>query len=515
MPTALSIRTRALLAVALLVGFYLFAVGIAGGLLVLPYAEWRFAERVDFRILVFCGVGAFLILKALIPRPDRFEAPGPRLLRDDHPALFSMIEEVASETAQRPPAEVYLVGELNAFVTERGGTMGVGSRRVMGIGLPLLQLLSVDELRAVIAHEFGHYVSGDTRLGPWIYKTRAAIGRTLQDVGRHSALLAKPFEWYGLAFLRVTHAVSRAQEFVADATAARIAGAGAARRALVRIAGASDAFGAYWRHEVAPLLEMGYRPPIAAGFQQFLASPTVAPVVLAIVDREMQQPTSDPYDSHPSLRDRLAAIDRLVVDGPSTGSQPAEGVSAASLLNDVDQAESALVAWMARGKVTIARVDWNAVPTQILPLAWRQNALDSIDALAGLTPEQLPDLVRAPGHLARRFRVREPRDAEPAVRDAQAFGVIGCAIAYALHCRSLEAPSEVSVSAAPGEPVLFRVAGADTEIRVFDVCTAMKEGALSAEQWQAQCAAAGIAGIDLGGEVRRDLSPAAEAGGAP
>src|SRR2546430_16869096 len=90
------------------------------------------------------------------------------------------------------PTEVSLVADVNAFVTTRGGFMGFGSRRVMGLGLPLLQTLGVRELRAVLAHEFGHYHGGDTKLGPWIYKTRAAIGRTLQGLARYSPVPQKP-----------------------------------------------------------------------------------------------------------------------------------------------------------------------------------------------------------------------------------------------------------------------------------------------------------------------------------
>ena len=39
-------------------------------------------------------------------------------------------------TAQTMPEEVYVVNAVNAFVAQRGGIMGIGSRRVMGIGLP-------------------------------------------------------------------------------------------------------------------------------------------------------------------------------------------------------------------------------------------------------------------------------------------------------------------------------------------------------------------------------------------
>jgi Zn-dependent protease with chaperone function len=68
------------------------------------------------------------------------------------------------------PAEVYLIPEVNAWVGQRGGFMGIGSRRIMGLGLPLLETLNVSQLEAVLVHEFGHYYRGDTRLGPWVYK---------------------------------------------------------------------------------------------------------------------------------------------------------------------------------------------------------------------------------------------------------------------------------------------------------------------------------------------------------
>ena len=68
----------------------------------------------------------------------------------------------------------------------------------MGVGLPLLAGLSVSEFRAVLAHGFGHFYGGDTRLGPWVYKTRSAIVRTIENLVRSGRkLLYCPFLWYG------------------------------------------------------------------------------------------------------------------------------------------------------------------------------------------------------------------------------------------------------------------------------------------------------------------------------
>jgi heat shock protein HtpX len=50
-----------------------------------------------------------------------------------------MIEETAVATNQDPPKHVCLVPDLNAWVAQRGGIMGFGAERTMGVGLPLLR----------------------------------------------------------------------------------------------------------------------------------------------------------------------------------------------------------------------------------------------------------------------------------------------------------------------------------------------------------------------------------------
>src|SRR5262249_22697633 len=151
-----SLAARAALAVLLMIGFYALALGVIGALVWVPYAEVHYTNRIQARLTLFCLIGAFLIAKAIVPRRDRFQPPGPRLLPPPHPRLFAVLEGIARAAGQEMPAEVYLVGDVNAWVSQRGGVMGVGSRRVMGLGLPLLQAVRVSELRAIVAHEFGH-----------------------------------------------------------------------------------------------------------------------------------------------------------------------------------------------------------------------------------------------------------------------------------------------------------------------------------------------------------------------
>lgn len=293
-----SLAGRALIALVLMVGFYVLALVIAAGLLLIVYAEATRAQHLHIKLLLLCVVGAGAILWSVLPRFDRFEPPGLVLERHQHPRLFAEIDGIARAVGQESPAEVFLVSDINAWVAQRGGLMGFGSRRVMGLGLPLLRVLGVTEFRAVLAHEFGHYDGGDTRLGPWIYKTRGAIGRTVHNLGQTGSLLQLPFLWYGKMFLRVTHAVSRRQEFVADALAARTVGAQPLSEGLRKVEGAAPAFQAYWQSECLPVLGAGFRPPIAEGFADFVQSRQVAKAMDEQVAQSLAAGTTDPYDTH-------------------------------------------------------------------------------------------------------------------------------------------------------------------------------------------------------------------------
>ena len=85
----MSLALRALVALVLMAGFYVLALAIATGLLWIPYAEITYAHRIHVKLVAGCVMGALAILWGILPRPDRFEAPGPRLLRKEQPSLFA------------------------------------------------------------------------------------------------------------------------------------------------------------------------------------------------------------------------------------------------------------------------------------------------------------------------------------------------------------------------------------------------------------------------------------------
>ncbi len=471
------------MAVALMIGFYTMALAIVCGLLWIPYAEWMYAERLHARLAFMCIAGAGAVLWALAPRPDRFDPPGPRVEASTHPRLFRLIHEVASRTGQAMPAEVYLLNEVNAWVSQRGGVMGFGSRRVMGIGLPLLQALSQAELKAVIAHEFGHYAGGDVKLGPWIYKTRGAIGRSIANL--NEGWLAKPFQWYGTMFLKLTHAVSREQEFSADRVAASVAGAPAAASALRRVTALAPAFTMYLRGEVTPVMQAGFLPPISSGFARFLESPQIAAVAAAALHAEEDEGTTDPFDTHPSLKERLAALNAPAPAAPESADP------AVTLISDADaQARVLIEQAIGEDARSLKALAWDDVAESVYIARWRQLVKQHESLLNRFIAEGLPS--GATGYIELGAALVSPGEEPPSadIRVARASYLLGAAIGVALVDRGWRAHTS------PGMPVILTF-GNDT----FDPVEAvgrLTRGVGDPAEWADRCRILGIAGLSLG-----------------
>jgi hypothetical protein len=67
--------------------------------------------------------------------------------------------------------DVIIVDDLNAAVQQRPkwGLFGPSTHSLLR-GAPLLPMMSADEVRAVIAHEFGHLSYAHGRMGASVYR---------------------------------------------------------------------------------------------------------------------------------------------------------------------------------------------------------------------------------------------------------------------------------------------------------------------------------------------------------
>jgi Zn-dependent protease with chaperone function len=361
-PEAPSVARRAVLALALAIGFYVLAaiiIALCLGAFCLQFRLGHFSLRLSIGVLLLAGI----VLFSILPRRQPFEAPGPLVNAELQPDLFAMLKRLSQRTGEAMPRDVYIVPDVNAFVSNRPGKRG--RERIMGIGLPLMQVLTVSELEAVLAHEFGHYYGGDTKLGPWVYSTYNAISRTLESLG--GGFTQIPFKLYGNMFMRVSQGVSRQQEYTADAFAARIAGPRPLIAALRKIHGEAPAFQQYWGAYVAPVLQSGHLPPITAGFKS-LHSEKLQTQMDEYVDEQMEKDEGDVHDSHPPLRDRIAALEKIDV-AIETNDAPA-----IDLIRQVSVIERVMAGqlFFEVGADDVKTMEWQNVANELFVPRWRE-----------------------------------------------------------------------------------------------------------------------------------------------
>jgi Zn-dependent protease with chaperone function len=479
----MSLTTRAAVAILLMIGFYIFALGIAAGLFWIAYADFTYRERLD-RIEIACVIAAIVILWSILPRPDRFEAPGPRINASQQPRLFAEISNIASAVGQEMPHDVYLVPEVNAWVAQRGGVAGLGSRRVMALGVPLMALLSVSQLRAVLAHEFGHYHAGDTKLSPWVYKTRMAILRTVKNLAgsrSYAAFLSYLFKWYAEMFLRITLAISRAQEYAADQLAARFAGSQALIDGLKQLHRGAAAWMSYLGAEVGPVLSAGYMPPLSSGLAQFIAAPNVRGQIEASLQKELAEGKADPFDSHPSLPERIAALSRVPAEVASD-SRPAT-----ELLDNFQLADTNLLSIGGDAGRPLQPVAWDRTLDQVWAPSWQNEVEGQKDALRGLTVrdlwQQLPS-----GELARRIKNPPGRWPTNAERADLARVLAGAALALALRNAGW------TFHTLPGEAYCEKN---ERSLEPFELIGQLATGSMTRERWEGICDTNGVGSLPL------------------
>ena len=128
-----------------------------------------------------------LLAIALRPRFGRLSQRADRLTRSDAPTLFALIDQVATTIDAPVPHTVLVDRSFNAYAT----AIGIRRRRVLCLGLPLWAALPAGQRVALLGHELGHFVNGDTRRGLLTQPTFTTLA-TLADLVRPTRSAAAP-----------------------------------------------------------------------------------------------------------------------------------------------------------------------------------------------------------------------------------------------------------------------------------------------------------------------------------
>lgn len=121
-------------------------------------------------------LGVYLIKPLFAFKKNRNEARV-EISESECPALFAMIRDVATNTGCKMPKHVYLTPDVNACVFYNTSFWSIffPIRKNLEIGLGLFDHTSVDEVKSVIAHEFGHFSQKSMKVGSTVYVTNTVL----------------------------------------------------------------------------------------------------------------------------------------------------------------------------------------------------------------------------------------------------------------------------------------------------------------------------------------------------
>jgi len=443
----------------LVVVSYLFAIAIALACLALPIVLFGYlpiSSQFNFLLyrLLFSAFGLVAggtILWSLVSSNDKHEVKGVRIDLRKEMRLAREIEAVAEALHEPMPSEVYLIGDANAFVREEDEAKGFGRRRILALGLPILQMLTIAQFRAILAHEFAHYYAGDTWLGPWVYGARNSMSRLYKNLGKNSEAMLFLRRWrilsgaylllmagltmYWKIFMRITQAISRRQEMRCDELACYIAGSQPLIEGLEGIRRCNAGLSAYWNSFVLPVATGGFQPDLANGFQQFMEAPQVVKATSEYLSRQASIAEPMPFDSHPPFDMRIEQARRIDMPAPQSSKlADSSDLPMISLIEEVGFLEASLLKKIvpAVAAADLKPLNWETAGQDIYIPGWRKRVADYLPYLSEKKMGDLPFLVLDPRPVAMEVYNATAGRLNQSQRIACAYDVLFCAFALCM-----------------------------------------------------------------------------------
>jgi Zn-dependent protease with chaperone function len=368
--------------------FILFAV-IGAGFGLIYWGIIGQGRALAFKLAIPFGIFGISILRALwirFPEPEGVPADA-----KSAPHLFAEVESIRNSINGPRVHRVLMSDSLNAAIVQvpKLGILG-WQKNFLILGLPLLQSFSLEEVRFVIAHEFGHLSGNHGRFSGWLYRVRGSWIRLLelreqQESGQFLNGVVTGFvKWYVPHLSAYTFVLSRQQEYEADKDAAALTSPEIAATALKRLSVLSSHQADFWNsvrkedcrtHSSVP--DGLYARLVWTLKQSASPEQQKKAVRLAFAD------DTDSSDTHPCLRER---VERFQASSPLD-------LAASSLPDVVQSASSVLLGDKEALFMETFNQQWSSAYASMWAAthqAWNASAKRRFDLeqLASRSPEQ-------------------------------------------------------------------------------------------------------------------------------
>lgn len=314
----------------------------------------------------------------------------------DEPELFAMIEDIVKEVGTQFPKKVYLSSEVNAsvFYNSSFWSMFFPVRKNLHIGLGLVNSVTQEELKAVLAHEFGHFSQKTMKVGSFVYSVNHVIFNLLYDndgydevvrkwssISNYIALFAvlavrimDGIKWvlgkmYGVVN-KSYMALSREMEFHADEIAAHVTGYPPLATALLRFQLADNSMGnvlSFYEERINSnqkseniFKEQHYVMHFIASDNQIPIQNDFPAVSVDELNRfnKSKLVIKDQWASHPSTEERIQRLEQTQIIMENGPKQPAN-----QLFRDIEKTQKQITEQM------FNRVPFAEIPSTVsLPI---------------------------------------------------------------------------------------------------------------------------------------------------
>lgn len=275
-----------------------------------------FSHRINAAIIKFAIlllIPAWVIVRSLwvtFPPPQ-----GLKLSRHQVPQLFALVDELTTKLQAPRFHNILLNQEFNAAVVQvpRLGIFGWQENYLI-LGLPLMQSLPLEQLKAVLAHELGHLSGNHSRFSAWIYRIRRTWMQIYERLHQSnqsgtSVLFNRFSDWYWPSFNAYSFTLARMNEYEADRCAAQLTGASNAAEALINVEVKARFLESSFWSDIQKQVEHQADPPdnTYSSMLTVLHSPIAEEKTQQWLEQALAQKTSY-ADTHPCLADRLKSL---------------------------------------------------------------------------------------------------------------------------------------------------------------------------------------------------------------
>jgi len=316
-------------------------------LTVAVYYAFMMIGRIPIQLVAILGIGAlvtiFAIVRSLFVRIRDEDDPGRAVTEQEAPGLWALAREVAAEVGTRPVDEIWLTPGTELAVFERGSMLARlrdNARRALILGAGVLEGLDIRAMRAVLAHEYGHFSHRDTAGGDIALRVQGGMFNfavALAEAG-YAVWWNLGFQFlrlYSLLYRRIAHGAIRLQEVLADRVAIQRYGLEAFREGLSHVVRRSIEFEHLANTEIGEAITS--QRPVA---NLYALQPPADPDVINELESSIRQAldtetTAD--DTHASPVDRFRLGGRI-----NGGSSSGPDGPAWTLFQDPDSLKQAM-----------------------------------------------------------------------------------------------------------------------------------------------------------------------------